>query len=99
MSTEKELSKYYKENIPDLILDLKVAVRNNRSVITQSVDSDLSEDKYVNVLKARRMAADDTIHFLKEIDRLENELNEVEEVGVSTKKKITNPAKKYASKE
>ena len=66
MSIEKTASNYYKENIPDLIEDLKIAVQNNRKVITQDVTGDLSEDKYVNVLKSRRMAADDTIHFLKE---------------------------------
>jgi len=94
---EKEPSSYYKDNVPDLISDLKIAVQNNRKVITQSVTGDLSEDKYVNVLKSRRMAADDTIHFLKEIDRLENELNEVTEEAKTTKK-IQNPSKQFAKK-
>ena len=95
------VSKYYRENIPDLISDLKIAVKNNRKVITQDVTGDLSEDKYVNVLKSRRMAADDTIHFLKEIDRLENELNGVDpiEAQEEIKKVSINPTKKYAKKQ
>jgi hypothetical protein len=73
MSEDVKIS-YYRENLPDLISDLKTAVQNNRKVITQAVTGDLSEDKYVNVLKSRRMAAEDTIFFLKEIDKLEDEL-------------------------
>lgn len=99
MGESKLESNYYKKNIPDLIADLKIAVQNNRKVITQDVTADLSEDKYVNVLKSRRMAADDTIHFLKEIDRLENELNEVEESATKTKDKpVKNLAKLHAQK-
>ena len=98
MSIEKTASNYYKENIPDLIEDLKIAVQNNRKVITQDVTGDLSEDKYVNVLKSRRMAADDTIHFLKEIDRLENELNEVQVIEKEKAKTMTNPSKQFSKK-
>lgn len=94
---EKTESKYYKENIPHLIADLKVAVQNNRKVIVQDVTEDLSEDRYVNVLKSRRMAADDTIHFLKEIDRLENELNEIEPTAVKTTESKS-PTQKFARK-
>ncbi len=76
MEKEKNESvSYYRENLPDLIADLKVAVENNREVIKQAVTGDLSEDRYVNVLKARRMAAEDTIYFLRQIDILEAELN------------------------
>lgn len=98
MSVEKKASNYYKENIPDLISDLKIAVQNNRTVITQDVTGELSEDKYVNVLKSRRMAADDTIHFLQEIDRLENELNEVEVVEKEKPKSMMNPSKQFSKK-
>lgn len=69
---------YYKDNLPHLIADLKVAVENNREVIKQPVKGDLSEDRYVNVLKSRRMAAEDTIYFLRQIDILEAELNGTE---------------------
>lgn len=93
---------YYRDNIPDLISDLKIAVQNNRQVITQEVKSDIGEDKYVNVLKSRRMAADDTIHFLKEIDRLERELMgvEEEETGDSknARKIVGHPSKTHAKK-
>ena len=88
MSEEVKQS-YYRENLPDLISDLKAAVQNNRKVIVQDVTGDLTEDKYVNVLKSRRMAADDTIHFLKKIDQLEAELEnrEVPEQGKEENKK------------
>lgn len=99
MGESVKKSNYYKINIPDLIADLKIAVQNNRKVITQDVTAELSEDKYVNVLKSRRMAADDTIHFLKEIDRLENESNEVDEEDKKTKDKpVKNLAKLHAQK-
>jgi hypothetical protein len=87
---------YYRQNLPDLIADLKVAVKNNRLVIVQDASVDLTEDKFVNVLKSRRMAADDTIHFLKEIDRLEAELeNREPEEGKSDESSV-HPSKRNA---
>lgn len=105
MSDNKKKDSYYIENIPDLIEDLKVAVQNNRDVIKQNVTTDLSEDKYINVLKARRMAAEDSIFFLKEIDRLQKELNpdtETERVKTDSKTEkeqkpeYKNPVKKHS---
>ena len=98
MSEKKEVSNYYKENIPDLISDLKTAIKNNRKVITQDVkEGELSEDKFVNVLKARRMAADDTIFFLKQVDALENELNEVEAEDKKSNRGVS-PTKQFSKK-
>ena len=96
--SEEVRQSYYRENLPDLISDLKEAVKNNRKVITQKVTADLTEDKYVNVLKSRRMAADDTIHFLKEIDRLEDELNGRESNDEETTKRL-NPSKRFAQQQ
>jgi S-adenosylmethionine:tRNA-ribosyltransferase-isomerase (queuine synthetase) len=95
--SEEIRQSYYRDNLPDLINDLKEAVQNNRKVITQKVTGDLTEDKYVNVLKSRRMAADDTIHFLKEIDRLEAELNGTE-LEEKTEKRL-NPSKRFAQQQ
>lgn len=91
---------YYRKNLPELISDLKIAVNNNRKVITQNVEGDLSEDKYVNVLKARRMAAEDTIFFLKEIDRLEDELENKEPTEETNKKDKSDlhPSKRHAQR-
>jgi S-adenosylmethionine:tRNA-ribosyltransferase-isomerase (queuine synthetase) len=98
MAEEIKKSSYYEENVPDLISDLKTAVTNNRKVITQDVTGELGEDKYVNVLKSRRMAADDTIHFLKEIDRLQNEINGVSVDENIKEKKSINPVSKFSKK-
>jgi hypothetical protein len=95
MSEDLKIS-YYKENLPDLISDLKTAVQNNRKVITQAVTGDLSEDKYVNVLKSRRMAAEDTIFFLKEIDKLEAELEGRDITEDNTVKTKLHPSKRNA---
>lgn len=85
---------YYKENVPLLIAKLKTSVTQTLEVIDREIDEDLSGDKFVNVLKAKRQAAEDVVWALKRIDELENELNgtedNVEEVVSS------NPAKRYA---
>lgn len=93
---EEEKETYYRQNLPDLISDLKIAVNNNRSVITQSVTTDLSEDKYLNVLKARRMAAEDTIYFLKEIDKLEDELSGKTKDESTSNESSVHPSKRRA---
>lgn len=61
--------------MPILIEKLKNAVKRNQEVIDIAITSDLTEDRLQNVLKARRMAAEDCIYFMKEIDRLEGELH------------------------
>lgn len=69
---------YYKEKLPELIDRLKKMVDNNMDVIDQKVEGDISEDKFFNVLKGRKQAADDCLWAMKRIDELENELNGVE---------------------
>jgi len=89
-----ERKTYYKENVPLLIEKLKTSVTQTLEVIDREIDEDLSGDKFVNVLKAKRQAAEDVVWALKRIDELENELNGTEdevEQAVST-----NPAKRYA---
>ena len=54
------------------------------------VTTELSEDRYLNVLKARRMAAEDSIYFMKEIDRLEGELNGTNDEGEGNDKPPSN---------
>lgn len=75
MSEKQKYNSYYRENLPTVIDKLKKAVERNLKIIDQKVGSTLSEDRLVNVLKARRMAAEDTIYFMKEIDRLEGEIH------------------------
>lgn len=87
MEKEKEISNYYKGMIPKLILKYKVAAEQCLEVIERDLPEDLTEDRFVNVLKSKRMAADDAKHYAKEVDMLENELNGVEiEETTETKK-------------
>lgn len=78
MSDEKKISSYYKENLPKVIDRLKSSVDKTLAIIDKDIDDDLSDDKYLNVLKARRQASEDAIWTLKRIDELENEMNGVE---------------------
>jgi hypothetical protein len=93
MQTDKPT--YYKENLPMLIQKLKTSVSQTLSVIDREIDEDLTGDKFVNVLKAKRQASEDVIWTLKRIDELEIELSGVEEVVVE--KISTNPAKRHAN--
>jgi hypothetical protein len=97
MAEEKS---YYKENLTLLIDKLKSAVTKTLEVVDKDIDDELSDDKYLNVLKARRQASEDVIWYLKRIDELENELNGVEEsTPENTIPKTDNPAKRYSKKE
>ena len=95
-----EEKSYYKENLTLLIDKLKSAVTKTLEVVDKDIDDELSDDKYLNVLKARRQASEDVIWYLKRIDELENELYGVEESIVETTVvKTDNPAKRYSKKE
>ena len=94
---QKEKSTYYADNLPNLIEKLKTSVNQTLDVIDREIDEDLSGDKYVNVLKAKRQASEDVIWTLKRIDELENEVNGVEDIVEDNTTSI-NPAKKFAKK-
>jgi hypothetical protein len=79
METGSIKSSYYMDNLPQLIQRLKNSVEKTLDVIDKDIDNELSDDKYLNVLKARRQASEDVIWTLKRIDELENELNGVDE--------------------
>ena len=64
---------YYQKRIPDLIKRLKNQVKKNLLVISLEVESELGEEKYLNVLKGRRMAAEDCIITMVQIEQLEKE--------------------------
>lgn len=84
MSKEKT---YYYERLPDLINSLKSQVQKNMDVINREVEQDLGSDKYFNVLKGRRMAAEYSISSMKEIDKLEQELK-IEKEGSYFKEQL-----------
>ena len=86
-------SNYYKETLPKLVETYKVAVEQCLEVIERVLPNDITEDKFLNVLKSKRMASEDAKFYAKEIDALENEINGVtiEESETTT----TNTVKKY----
>lgn len=84
---------HYKETIPKLINNMKTAINQCLEIVSMDIDSEISDDKLHAVLKAKRMAAEDSEFYAKRIDSLEKELNNVEEEVESTIEAI-NPVKK-----
>jgi hypothetical protein len=70
---------YYEERLPDLIKSLKSQVNKNFEVISKEVESDLNSDRYVNVLKGKRLAAEYSLSRMREIDKLEQDLKSGQE--------------------
>ncbi len=92
-----EPSSYYKETIPKLIDNMKTAIDQCLDIVSMNIDSELSDDKLHAVLKAKRMAAEDSEYYAKRIDSLEKELNNVEEEAETTIE-ISNPVKSRIKK-
>lgn len=65
---------YREQRLPDLIRRLKSQVSKNLEIVCKEVERDLSSDKYFNVLKGRRMAAESAILGMTDIDSIEQEL-------------------------
>lgn len=65
---------YYEQRLPDLIKRMKSQVQKNFDIIDREVESDLGSDKYLNVLKGRRIAAENSLDTMKQIDKLEKKL-------------------------
>lgn len=65
---------YSKQRLPDLIASLKSQVKKNLEIVNKDVERDLSSDKFFNVLKGRRMAAELAINSMNSIDKIEQEL-------------------------
>jgi len=100
MSEQGKVKKsFYEQNLKNHISDLKNAIKENRKVIVQEVENEhLSEDKYVNVIKARRMASEDNMYYYKEIDRLERELNGENEKQEELPKEGATPVNRRSKK-
>lgn len=75
---------YRKEKIPSLIEKLKNMVSLNFDVMTKPIDSVISEDKYHNIVKGRRMAAEQCIKGAKKIDSCYKELENLDETEISS---------------
>lgn len=68
----------YKTMMPMLISKIKGMFDQNLDIIDTDISKSITEDKYINVLKARRMASEYNQWALKTIDDLEDELNGVD---------------------
>jgi hypothetical protein len=100
MAANEKVESYYNEKVDLVINKLKSAFEKTLDVIDKSIDEDLADDKYLNVLKARRQASEDATWMLRKIDELENEKNgTVAEETEKTSGTPTNMAKKFASKQ
>lgn len=66
---------YTEELLPDLIRKLKLMVEKNFDIINKEVECLITEDKFYNVLKGRRMAAEHSVWGMRKIDNLEKQLN------------------------
>lgn len=71
----KTKTSYYEKRLPDLIEKLKNMVNKNLDIIDQDTDDDISSDKFYNVLKGRKQAAEDCTWAMRKIDELEKELS------------------------
>jgi len=87
----EKIESYYRENLPLLIGKLKKVATNLLSIIEETFDTDLSDDKMFNALKGKRQAADDYLYYLKKIDELEDEL-----AGKAKEEEVGNVTKKFA---
>lgn len=75
---------YRKEQLPDYIEKLKSMVERNFEVMIKPVESVISEDKYYNIVKGRRMAAEQSIWGLKKVDACYKELENLHENELSS---------------
>lgn len=86
---------FYKEQIPQIITNLKIAVKQCLNIIAQEIDADLADDKLHAALKGKRMATEDVKFYAKEIDTLQ-----AEQDGKSLEPEVSeNRSKKYIREE
>ncbi|SED10647.1 hypothetical protein SAMN04489761_4294 [Tenacibaculum sp. MAR_2009_124] len=75
---------YRKEKLPSYVRKLKSMVALNYEVMTKEVDNVISEDKYHNIVKGRRQAAEQSIWGMKEVDRCYKEMDNLSEDELSS---------------
>lgn len=73
-----EKSNYYKETLPRLVEQYKKALEECLRIVGDVIDVDINDDKMFNVLKGKKEAGEQVKFYAKEIDSLENEINNVE---------------------
>lgn len=78
MEKEKKIISYYKETLPEVIVNLEDMVENNLEIVGKNISPLLSDNKKKSALESRRMACEDVIWACKEIDRMKFELEGIE---------------------
>jgi hypothetical protein len=91
-----EIESYYKENLSKLIQHMENGLPQLLEIIDKDIDEELSDDKYLNVLKARKQASEDFLWNIKKIGELKKELLGVEEEKEEVTGAPVNLAKKRA---
>lgn len=71
-------STFYKDTLPRLIDKYKMALEQCLVIVGQPIEDDLKDDKMFNALKGKKEAGEQVKFYAKEIDALENEINNVE---------------------
>ncbi len=61
-----------------LVQKLKELTQQCLDIVGQKIDEDLKDDKLLNALKAKDHAADMSIKYASEVERLENEIKGIE---------------------
>lgn len=70
-------SNFYKDNLPRLIAKYKLAMENCLVIAGNAIDDSLGDEKIFNALKGRKEAGEQFKFYAKEIESLENEINDV----------------------
>lgn len=71
---------FYDENIELLIEQLKLSIPILLEIVGNDIDSDIKDDKLLNVLKAKKLATEDIEYTLRKIEELEKRLLGEDEV-------------------
>lgn len=89
----------YEKTIEGLSDDMEYAIQQCKAILQQDIPEGMPEDKMHNVLKGKRMAAEDAVYYAKQIDKFERELNgeEENEVQQETSKELPS-IKKFTKK-
>lgn len=84
----KNKTSYYRNMLPNIIKKMKGMVDKNMKIIDTDINDSITEDKYLNILKARKLASEDCRWAMNRVDELNNELN-TEETEDSIKQSWT----------
>ena len=75
---------YRKQQLPNFIEKLKSMVALNFEIMTEPIASDISKEKYYNIVKGRRTAAEQSIKGMKKVDIFYKELNNLDKTKISS---------------